>query len=89
MKPVFKCDGCSFMGTAEEVEKHEQTCEYLKKACSVCGNCDSFQSYKENRIICRLGDTVPAGQMFVNCIAFIPRTEANIFPDLFNTMRKK
>ena len=26
MKPVYKCDYCSFMGTAEEVEKHEPQC---------------------------------------------------------------
>lgn len=34
MKPVFKCDYCNFVGTQEEVEKHEPTCidNYDKRA---------------------------------------------------------
>ena len=38
MKPVFKCDYCNFMGTEEEVEKHEPKCmdNYDRKSCKTC-----------------------------------------------------
>ena len=34
MKPVFKCEYCTFMGTEEEVKAHEDTCfeNYDKKS---------------------------------------------------------
>ena len=52
MKPVYRCDGCSFMGTAEEVEKHEQTCEYLKKNQDkiIFNVCDS-NNFKRNLML--------------------------------------
>ena len=38
MKPVFKCEYCTFMGTEEEVKTHEDTCanNYDKKSCFTC-----------------------------------------------------
>lgn len=38
MKPVFKCDYCQFMGTEEEVSKHEPRCfnNYDRKSCYTC-----------------------------------------------------
>lgn len=49
MKPIYECDWCSFRGIAEEVERHEQRCEYnpiniekrenlnwMKEHCSYC-----------------------------------------------------
>lgn len=38
MKPVFKCDYCTFMGTKEEVKKHEPDCvrNYNMRSCYTC-----------------------------------------------------
>ena len=38
MKPVFKCDYCQFMGTEEEVSKHEPRCfnNYDRRSCYTC-----------------------------------------------------
>ena len=38
MKPVFKCDYCQFMGTEEEVSKHEPRCfdNHDRRSCYTC-----------------------------------------------------
>ena len=38
MKPVFKCDYCSFMGTEQEVKEHEVKCvdNYTRRSCHTC-----------------------------------------------------
>ena len=38
MKPVFKCDYCSKMGTEEEIREHEPKCfdNYDRRSCFTC-----------------------------------------------------
>ena len=41
MKPVYRCDFCGKMGTAEEIEDHEKVCKYnpAVKHCYTCMYC--------------------------------------------------
>ena len=86
MKPLYRCEECSFTGTAEEVAAHEETCSYVKRTCATCGNCDAMKSFKENRVICTAEIDVPEGQMFVHCAGYIRRD--NYLNALFGEMHK-
>lgn len=73
MKPVFKCDYCQFMGTEEEVKKHEPECidNYDKQSCYTCqyrgrlSMVDSLLKYE-----CSNGIDVPAGKVYEFCKSY-------------------
>ena len=73
MKPVFKCDYCTFMGTEDEVSKHEIECiyNYDRKSCNTCKHrkLEGFTKYK-----CDCGKEIPEGKMYEFC----PSYERNI-----------
>lgn len=55
MKPVFKCDYCSFTGTKEEVKKHEPDCtrNYDMRSCYTCVHAEvKFTSLKSFQYKC-------------------------------------
>ena len=82
MKPVFKCDYCKFMGTKEEVEKHEPECidNYDKRSCLTCKyrKCNNATSYE-----CTNGKEIPEGKIFQFCESYErkEKTEFNKFFD--------
>ena len=69
MKPVFKCEYCDFMGTKEDVEKHESECvdNYDKRSCMTC----KYVRYKNfNSCECITGKIIPEGKMFEYCPSY-------------------
>ena len=73
MKPVYKCDYCSYMGTEEEVKEHEPVCSnnYDAKNCHTC---------KHKRIVgmkdmitqreCMNGMNIPDGYICTSCSSY-------------------
>lgn len=87
MQPVFKCDYCKFMGTEEEVSKHESMCHenYDRRSCFTC----KHRSNKNwNHYECGCGKEIPEGQIIEFCSQY-ERKEAdhnnlvNIFSSMF------
>jgi hypothetical protein len=66
MKPVFKCEYCNFIGTEEEVVRHEAECvrNYDKRSCTTCKH-KSFKSMYQYKCAC--GKDIPVGQQYENC----------------------
>ena len=87
MKPVFKCDYCSFMGTEEEVKEHEEKCmdNYDRRSCYTC-------EYKE--VIpgtygykCANGIEIPEGQIYEFCDKYNRKPKPdNPWSDVVNAM---
>ena len=66
MKPVFRCDYCNFIGTEEEVKKHEVECtgNYDRKSCFTC----KHKSFKNmNQYKCDCGKEIPENKIFEFC----------------------
>lgn len=84
MKPVFKCDYCNFMGTQEEVEKHEPTCidNYDKKSCYTCEHRE-FKNLKQ--FGCAYGKEIPEGKIFEFCSKYEYKEKKNYdLSDIFS-----
>jgi len=66
MKPVFKCDYCSFMGDEEQVKAHEPTCmdNYDRKNCYTCAH-KQFKNLKGFK--CDCGIEIPEGKIYEFC----------------------
>ena len=66
MKPIYRCEYCTFTGTEEEVLKHEEKCikNYNKKSCLTCKHCetDGIKSVK-----CKQGTELAEDQYYENC----------------------
>lgn len=70
MKPAYKCDYCSYMGSEEEVKKHEPTCSknYDAKNCHTCkhrkitGMKDMVIQYE-----CMNGIDIPTEHIYTYC----------------------
>lgn len=80
MKPVFKCDYCTFMGTEEEVKEHEPNCmdNYDRKSCYTCVHKKGFKM--ENKLIkyeCDCERDVPAGKLFEFCSKYERKEKPN------------
>ena len=77
MKPVFKCEYCTFMGTEEEVKTHEDTCanNYDKKSCFTCQHRE-YLSLKQ--IKCNAGKEIPENMIFENCEKYKRKEESNL-----------
>ena len=89
MKPVYKCDYCSFMGTEEEVRDHEPLCmeNYDMKSCYTCKNRgDITMEDRKIKYECQAGRDIPAGNIYQNC-NFYDRKEKkeSIFGNLFGS----
>ena len=93
MKPVFKCEYCKFMGTEEEVMKHETDCvdNYDKKSCHTCKHRKTY--FRTTTIYeCENGVDIPEGKMFENCGSYERKekehytTTGSIFGDIFGGM---
>lgn len=86
MKPVFKCDYCSKMGTEEEIEKHELECfdNYDRKSCYTCTH-KSLGKVTNNMITyeCKLGKEIPEGKIFEFCPQYERNENNHIFTNLF------
>lgn len=75
MKPVFKCDYCSNMGTEEEIREHELQCfdNYDRKSCYTCEHKKTICSHnvKEDKVLwvyeCQLGKEIPRGSIIEFC----------------------
>lgn len=67
MKPVFKCEYCNFIGTAEDVQEHEPNCtdNYNKKDCMTCKHCDMISLLTS--IKCNCGKEIPSGHVYTGC----------------------
>lgn len=93
MKPVFKCDYCSKMGTEEEIEEHEPKCtdNYDRRSCYTCvhkkicrvvdKDVDDIINGKALIVYgCRLGKEIPEGKIFEFCPSY-ERDEKYDTPD--------
>lgn len=85
MKPVYKCEYCKFMGSEEEVLKHEDTCidNYDKRSCTTCKHRKLLSS--PFRYGCDNGIEIPEGKMYQNCNGYERKEKAefDFFGDIF------
>ena len=89
MKAIFRCEYCDQMGTAEEIEKHEDECIHnrTKRSCLTCKHkvLKSLQKYE-----CALNRDIPDGKYYEQCPQYewdekdhSARTWNNVFGNLF------
>ena len=90
MKPVYKCDYCDFMGTQEEVEKHEPDCteNYDMRSCHTCKHKKTHIGDEHYFFTCEAGIEIPKGKMYNFCKSYERKEKAdsplqNFFGDLF------
>lgn len=85
MKQVFKCDYCEFMGTEQEVEKHEVECvnNYSRRSCYTCRH----RGYQGLCFTCSNGVELPAGKLCEFCKQYDQEEKStNPLDDLVNLM---
>ena len=72
MKPVFKCDYCSKMGTEEEIREHESMCtdNYDRKSCYTCAHRSMRLKDKTWCYQCEAGKEVQEGKVFEFCDSY-------------------
>lgn len=83
MKQIFRCEYCSFTGTAEEIMAHEQRCSdnYNKKSCYTCKHKEykSIGQYK-----CSCGIDIPENKIWQYCPSYERKVKsANPMLDFF------
>ena len=85
MKPVFKCEYCTFMGTEEQVRAHEDTCtnNYDKKSCWTCSHREFLNL---NQFKCNVGKEVPENMIFENCEKYERKEESKSDTPLNNML---
>lgn len=91
MKPVYKCDYCSFMGTKEEVREHEPKCHenYDMKSCYTCKNRGRLSFEEKNiKYECESGKDIPSGCIISHCDLYKRKEKGkyeyeNLFGSLF------
>ncbi|MDD5980165.1 MAG: hypothetical protein PUC23_03535 [bacterium] len=86
MKPVFKCDYCSKMGTEEEIREHEEKCpdNYDKKDCNTCIH--RKINMKKEWYECQAGKEIPKGKVYVFCDKYERKIKTNEVSDLFSNL---
>lgn len=88
MKPVFKCDYCSKMGTEDEIREHEPNCHdnYDMKSCYTCEHKDGI-TMEDGRVKykCKNGRDIPAGHIYKFCEEYkqAEKKSSGLFNDLF------
>ena len=77
MKPVFKCEYCTFIETEEEFKTHEDTCidNYDKKSCYTCKHRE-YLSLKQ--IKCNAGKEIPENTIYKNCDKYECKEESKL-----------
>lgn len=73
MKPVFKCDYCSKMGTEEEIREHEPKCfdNYDRRSCFTCKYKRTVIKDKQWCYECAVdGIDIAPGRFFEFCEAY-------------------
>lgn len=86
MKPVFRCDYCSKMGTEEEIREHEPICtdNYDRKSCHTCANRKFAMKDGKYNYECEADIDIPEGKMYEFCNLYKRRVRTgNITHDLF------
>lgn len=95
MKPVFKCDYCSKMGTEEEIREHEPKCieNYDRKSCYTCVHrkISCIHNIKENNKTfvyeCKADKEIPKGNIIEFCSQYerkeMPNDLVGLFGNLF------
>lgn len=86
MKPVYKCDYCSFMGTEEEVKEHEPKCteNYDMRSCYTCKNRGKLSMEGRNiKYECKAGKNIPSGNIYQYCDLY-ERKEKSEYKDLIS-----
>lgn len=94
MKPVFKCDYCSKMGTEEEIREHEPICtdNYDRKSCYTCVHKRTKCSHdiKKDKAMylykCELGKEIPEGKLLEFCDKYERKINTNEISDLFGDL---
>lgn len=83
MKPVFKCEYCSKMGTEEEIREHEPNCvdNYDKKSCDTCVHRDI--NIQKQWYDCKLGVEISKGKIYLFCDTYERKEKINDIGDLF------
>lgn len=91
MKPVFKCDYCSKIGTEKEIKVHEPACveNYDRKSCFTC----AFKQFKikdgQWYYECKGGEEIPTGKIIEFCDSYVRKeSTGNYFADMLNDMFK-
>ena len=91
MKPVFKCDYCSKMGTKEEIKEHEPKCmeNYDRENCHTCVHKILKSNGKQWFYECKAGKEIPVGAIFEFCKSYKRKEKNNNpFNDLFGDVFK-
>ena len=86
MKPVFKCDYCSQMGTEEEIREHEIECinNYDRRSCYTC-KYKKIHTSPSIRYECEKGIDIPEGSICEFCNSYERKEYADlIFRNSFN-----
>lgn len=86
MKPVYKCDYCSFMGTKEETKKHESECRenYDLMSCYTCKHRGKMTMVdKIIKYECNIGKDIPAGMIIKYCDTY-EQKEKGKYDDLIS-----
>lgn len=93
MKPVFKCDYCSKMGTEEEIREHEPKCakNYDRKSCYTCVHTTFKSGTKMGDCLyeCKAGVEIPEGCIIEFCNKYERRESTNsfgAFGDIFGSI---
>lgn len=87
MKPVFKCDYCSKIGTEEEIREHEPECtdNYDRKNCHTCLHKRLTMKDKQWYYECKIGREIPEGRLFEFCPSYERKVkEENPLGDLWS-----
>lgn len=84
MKPVFKCDYCSKMGTEEEIREHEPKCfdNYDRRSCFTC----THKAFKGHNYECKVGVEIPEGKLIEFCKSYERKEKNPLLNDLFGNM---
>lgn len=89
MKPVFKCDYCSKMGTEEEIREHEPKCfdNYDRRSCFTCVHKTMKLKDKQYCYECKAGVDIPEGNFFEFCNTYERKEKVdNPLSDLFGNI---
>lgn len=87
MKPVFKCDYCTFMGTEDEVRIHEENCteNHTKKNCYTCIHKGKISMVEGNiKYECKKGKDIPVGHIINYCDMYEQVEKSKYTNDLFS-----
>lgn len=88
MKPVYKCEYCTFTGTEDEVREHEVRCteNYDRRSCYTC----EHRGNGGSQFQCNCGRDIPANHIYEFCPNYCRKSEdklTNVLDMLFGAVR--